>query len=151
MNEILASSGQIRRLQVAHYPELLHLVESLAKGPGFSWDAQKIQEELTFSEAWGFWQGQALIAFVLWRENPEAFEIMILATSPLSRRQGAMKTLLSHIIAGCQKAVWLEVHEFNTSAIKLYQDLGFQPSGVRKNYYSDGASARLMSFLRKDF
>ncbi len=142
---------QMAILKPIQYPELLRLAEAFEITPGFSWTSFKIEEELKVSVAWGLWVSETLWAFVLWRETSDAFEIMALGTDPSSRRQGAMGTLLKHLIAGCQKSIWLEVHEFNLSAIKLYQDLGFQRSGMRKNYYSDGAAAVLMTFLRKDF
>lgn len=145
------NNHQVQALLESHHSELQKLVDSLEKGPGFSWSAEKIQDELKSSEAWGLWAEEELRAFVLWREGLDVYEIMVLGTAPEFRQKGAMKRLLSHLIAGCQKAVWLEVHESNSAAIKLYQHLGFQPSGIRKNYYSDGASAVLMSLIRKDF
>ena len=142
---------KIFALQPAHHPELLSLIEDFETHPGFSWNATQLAEELKVGHGWGLWQQDHLAAFVLGRENDQAFEIMLLGTAPLYRRQGAMRALLQAVIAGSQKAIWLEVHQSNEAAIKLYHDLGFQPTGARKNYYSDGASALLMSFLRKDF
>ena len=145
------SKSLLLRLTESEQIELLALVETFEKSPGFSWSSDKIQQELSHSQAWGLFSEGILKAFVLWREGLDAFEIMALGTHPLARRQGFMKSLLVALIASCQKDILLEVHEFNESAIKLYQDVGFQRSGLRKNYYSDGASAVLMSFLRKDF
>ncbi len=145
------NNHQVQALLESHHSKLLKLVDSIEKGPGFSWSLEKIQDELKSSEAWGWWVDGELRAFVLWREGLDVYEIMALGTAPEFRQKGAMKSLLLHLIAGCQKAVWLEVHELNSAAIKLYQHLGFQPSGIRKNYYSDGASAVLMSLIRKDF
>ncbi len=142
---------QIFRLEEVHFPELLNLIETFEKSPGFNWSPLQVQSELKMSEAWGLRLDSVLRAFVLWREGPDAYEVMALGTDPSLRREGAMRELLSSLIAGCQKSVWLEVHELNHPALKLYHDLGFKPTGLRKNYYSDGASAVLMSFLRKDF
>ncbi len=142
---------RILRLQETQFPELLALIKNFDVSPDFNWSSSKVQADLTISEAWGLWSEGLLRSFVLWREGPDAFEVMALGTDPSLRRQGAMRELLTHLIAGCQKSVWLEVHELNAAALKLYHDLGFKPTGVRKNYYSDGASAVLMSFLRKDF
>ena len=142
---------QILRLNKDQLPEFIALATNLEQTPGFNWSSMQIQSELEISQAWGLWSDGALRSFVLWREGLDAFEVMALGTDLLWRRQGTMRELLGHLIAHCQKSIWLEVHEANEPAIKLYHDLGFQPTGLRKNYYSDGASAVLMSFLRKDF
>ena len=142
---------QILRFQEAQFPELLVLMKNFEASPDFNWSPSEVQADLKISEAWGLWSDGLLHSFVLWREGPDAFEVMALGTDPSLRRQGAMRELLKHLIAGCQKSVWLEVHELNAPALKLDHDLGFKPTGLRKNYYSDGASAVLMSFLRKDF
>ena len=144
-------TGQIFCLKQPQSSELLALTAKLGQTPGFNWSSAQIVSELEISEAWGLWFEGSLRSFVLWREGPDTFEVMALGTDPSWRRQGAMRELLSHLIARCQKTVWLEVLEFNEPAIKLYHDLGFQRTGLRKNYYSDGASAVLMSFLRKEF
>lgn len=40
---------------------------------------------------------------------------------------------------------WLEVRESNQAARALYVKWGFQLSGQRSHYYSDGSTALLMS------
>lgn len=63
-----------------------------------------------------------------------------LAVFPQFRGQGAARALLA-ALQGLEKEVplafiSLEVRESNLPAIRLYERMGFQPVGVRKNFYT---------------
>ena len=63
------------------------------------------------------------------------------AVSPDFRRQGIAKALITELIeqAKAKKLafVTLEVRESNAAARALYAGAGFQPVGIRKNFYSN--------------
>ncbi|VAW46135.1 Ribosomal-protein-S18p-alanine acetyltransferase [hydrothermal vent metagenome] len=64
--------------------------------------------------------------------------ILNVCVAPEYQRKGIAKEALKKILAKLQstfQVIFLEVRESNTSAIKLYQSLGFHKDGVRKNYY----------------
>ncbi|MBP3348706.1 MAG: ribosomal protein S18-alanine N-acetyltransferase [Clostridia bacterium] len=67
--------------------------------------------------------------------------IMNIAVLPSHRRQGLASDLLKLMIdeARARKAVimFLEVRASNVPAQTLYKKFGFEPMGVRKQYYSD--------------
>lgn len=86
-----------------------------------------------------------LIAFVLWRDTGAAWEISFLATQPNAQGQGVMSTLLEHLKANRpqDRPIWLEVHEQNRPARRLYEKIGFVQTGERPKYYSDGGAAIL--------
>jgi ribosomal protein S18 acetylase RimI-like enzyme len=93
----------------------------------------------------------SLAAFLLFRELPDSSEITWLATALDARRQGWMKTLLGRFLrdlhdAKAPTAVWLEVHELNVPAQKLYVDCGFKKVGQRPRYYRDGKAAWLYNY-----
>lgn len=54
--------------------------------------------------------------------------------------RGLGRELLAHMLDQCRQSsvskVFLEVRDTNGKAINLYQSLGFQVDGVRKDYYS---------------
>lgn len=67
-------------------------------------------------------------------------ELELVVTDRNWRRQGLGRSLLQHWLAwarqqGCEEGL-LEVRESNLGAIALYQQLGFEQVGLRKNYYS---------------
>lgn len=115
---------------------------------GFYWPMVDLQEEIWVTEGWGAFKNQKLQAFALYREAGPIWEITVLATDPEARRQGWMEQLLQRMIdaKNHQGEIWLEVHEQNSAARKLYEKLGFRSVGERPRYYRDGARALLYSF-----
>lgn len=62
------------------------------------------------------------------------------------RRKGLSKRLVAHFIrneVGCDN-IYLEVSVLNTSAINLYNSLGFNNLVLKKKFYSDGSDAFAM-------
>ena len=63
------------------------------------------------------------------------------AVSPDFRRQGIAKALITELMKQAQGKglafVTLEVRESNAAARALYAGAGFQPVGIRKNFYSN--------------
>ena len=86
--------------------------------------------------------------FIVYRIAVDEAEIITIGVNPEMRRQGiasAMigiieKTLLNQGV----KKIFLEVAVTNTSAQKLYENMGFKVVGLRPKYY-DGVDAILMS------
>ncbi len=68
-------------------------------------------------------------------------DIMNIVTRKDCRNKGVGTLLLRELISICKKfkanSIFLEVSEDNEPAIKLYQKLGFENVGIRKNYYKD--------------
>lgn len=63
------------------------------------------------------------------------------AVHPDCRRQRVGRCLMDELmrqalLRGADR-ITLEVRPSNTAALKLYEDLGFEPAGVRKGYYTD--------------
>ncbi len=77
-----------------------------------------------------------------------------LAVLPEFRRRGFGRLLLSVLVtyARTQKAafVTLEVREGNIPAVSLYRELGFQQTGIRKNFYRDPEENALILTLSFD-
>lgn len=112
---------------------------------GFDWPPEDLRGEFRSAEGWGVFKSNRLAAFVLFRTNPAAWDISVVASHPEFQRQGLMRSLLSHLIVvkPASKELWLEVHSENTGAWKLYESLGFVKVGERPRYYPDGGTAWL--------
>jgi ribosomal-protein-alanine acetyltransferase len=81
-----------------------------------------------------------LLGFIIARIAADEMEILNLAVSVRTRRQGiAAKMLGAAMAAGKErgaKGAFLEVRESNAGARCFYQSQGFTESGRRKGYYS---------------
>lgn len=64
-------------------------------------------------------------------------ELLFVCTHPIARRHGLAGRLLKETIAMLPvNSVVLEVRSKNEEAIKMYEGLGFEKLGVRRNFYS---------------
>ena len=97
--------------------------------------------------------GRSLRGFILSRLVADEAEILSVAVASARRGKGLARRLLDlHLrrLAGLgARAVYLEVDEGNTPALRLYRRAGFRQVGRRPGYYqsSQGAAALV---LRRD-
>lgn len=88
--------------------------------------------------------GCAIGAAVISAVGEEA-EVLTIGTSAHARRQGCARALMeaAHAAARARgaRAMFLEVAADNDAARALYESLGYQPAGLRKNYYNAGRAA----------
>lgn len=99
--------------------------------------------------------GNDLIAFILSRVVEDEAEILSVAVRRAEGGRGTGgKLLMRHLsrLAGLGvRAVFLEVDEANTPAIKLYARAGFHEVARRPNYYPDAAGKAANALvLRRD-
>ena len=64
-------------------------------------------------------------------------ELVFVVTDTAHKRKGYGESLLAESIKQLGLPCVLEVRESNTPAIKLYEKLGFEFLGARKNFYSN--------------
>ena len=80
-------------------------------------------------------------------------DMMNVAVHPEFRRQGIGEKLVEQLVAQLKgissHALMLEVRASNAPAIGLYEKMGFQQVGLRKNYYRDPKEDALI--LRKEW
>jgi ribosomal protein S18 acetylase RimI-like enzyme len=82
-----------------------------------------------------------IVSFIFFLDLKESIEILYLETHPQFFHNGFMKYLLSQALKNWSKySIWLDVHENNETALKLYFQLGFEKTGHRLNYYKDGGA-----------
>ena len=97
-------------------------------------------------------KGILVASIVIWLIMDEA-HIGTLAVKPGYRRQGIAQELLAASLLeafqrGAQKAM-LEVRENNRGAQNLYRKFGFEPVGLRRDYYKDTHEDAILMTLEK--
>jgi ribosomal-protein-alanine N-acetyltransferase len=89
-----------------------------------------------------------LIGYLIISRYVDAWHVMNVAVAPGHRRRGIASLLLNRLFeltAGrSRRGYTLEVRVSNTGAIKLYEELGFRPRGVRRGYYTDNREDALI-------
>lgn len=87
----------------------------------------------------GDWQENQLIGYALLVRLPFDAELQAIGVLPEQRGQGIGCQLLEAVLAVAARwqseRVLLEVRESNAAAIRLYNSVGFQQDGCRRNYY----------------
>ena len=71
-------------------------------------------------------------------------EIYHIAVAEECRRRGIGEAMIKELLS-LAEVVHLDVRISNTAAIKLYEKCGFKPVYTRKNYYSNGENAIVMT------
>ena len=142
----------VRAATLKDLPGILKILNDL-KGKndpttGFaSWTKSKIESELT--EAHSFvYEEDGISGFILYRTIPDGYEITLLGTDPHKQKRGIMGQTLAVLLKSLKKDqfVWLEVHEGNLAARRLYEKMGFKVTGRRPRYYGGGAACLNLEF-----
>jgi ribosomal-protein-alanine N-acetyltransferase len=90
-----------------------------------------------------------LVAYIVPWFIADELQIANVAVHEDFRRRGLARQLIMHVCDVAQRrncrVVHLEVRRSNTAAWQLYENLGFQITSVRQNYYGPNEDALLMS------
>lgn len=131
------------------------VAEILRQSPeAVSWPEASVREVLG-------WQGILALAiegrgevvgFLIGRQLRDEAEVLNLAVSPETRRNGAGGALLRTAVAEFRKRgvnrVFLEVRESNAAGIAFYAKHSFSKLGRREGYYRDPAEAAIVMEIR---
>ena len=135
-----------------HVPQIARLERECFADP---WSQQSIASEL--HNPLSLWlvaqEGQTLLGYVGSQTCLDETDMMNIAVSPASRRQGVARALIEALVSALRergsKQLTLEVRDSNASARALYEKLGFSEIGRRKNYYRNPKEDALI--LRKEW
>ncbi|MGL5985005.1 MAG: GNAT family N-acetyltransferase [Cetobacterium sp.] len=86
--------------------------------------------------------------YLILHDSYDLYEIMKIGVKNDYRKNKIGKELISFYFQNYKQNLFLEVRESNDIAIKFYIKNGFIKVGQRKNYYSNGETAILMSLER---
>ena len=139
-------------MKAEHVPQVAQLEKLCFADP---WSEMSIASEL--QNIWSYWvvavEGDQVVGYVGSQSSIDETDIMNIAVHPDWRRRGIAEKLIDCLIAELKKrgshALMLEVRVSNDSAIALYEKLGFQQVGCRKNYYRNPKEDALI--LRKEW
>lgn len=91
-----------------------------------------------------------ILGYACWWVIGDEVHILNLAVHPHYRRRGIGRLLLEVVQDTARQVearlVTLEVHHDNEAAQTLYAAHGFVPTGLRRNYYSQGRHAVVMTW-----
>lgn len=106
----------------------------------FPWTEQILSDCLRVG--YGCWVAESdgvIVGYVIYSMAAGEAHILNLCVDPLYQRRGLGQQVLTHVIAQLRQqpvdTVFLEVRQSNKPAQRLYQKLGFNEIGRRKNYY----------------
>ena len=89
-----------------------------------------------------------LLGYLIISRYVDAWHVMNLAVAPKHRRKriaaGLLERLFEVTAGEGRRGYTLEVRVSNDVAIKLYEQAGFKPRGVRRGYYTDNREDALI-------
>ena len=89
-----------------------------------------------------------LLGYLIISRYVDAWHVMNLAVAPKHRRRRIASSLLERLfeLTGGEgrRGYTLEVRVSNDVAIKLYEQAGFKPRGIRRGYYTDNREDALI-------
>jgi ribosomal-protein-alanine N-acetyltransferase len=140
---------EIRRLSLQDLDPIVAIENAVYPTP---WSRSMFAGELAkpSSVSLGAFDEEAggLVAYLIVSRYVDAWHIMNVAVHPGYRRQGVASRLLDELFeltAGDpRRGYTLEVRVSNATAIALYERFGFEPSGIRRGYYTDNREDALI-------
>jgi ribosomal-protein-alanine N-acetyltransferase len=141
---------EIRRLALSDLSEIDRIERQSYPTP---WSRSMFAGELAKSSSitLGAFEPEAsdrLVGYLVVSRYVDAWHIMNVAVDPAHRRRGIATKLLDALFAmtadDSRRGYTLEVRVSNTTAIALYERLGFQATGVRRGYYTDNREDALV-------
>ena len=145
----MSADIEIRRLELRDLSSIEEIERSSYPTP---WSRSMFASELAkpSSLCLGAFEADTgrLIGYLIISRYVDAWHVMNVAVAPGHSRRGIASLLLNRLFeltAGrSRRGYTLEVRVSNTGAIKLYEELGFRPRGVRRGYYTDNREDALI-------
>lgn len=139
-------------MQETHVPQIAQLEKLCFADP---WSEKSIASEL--NNPLSLWivamDGEQLAGYVGSQSVMGESDMMNIAVAPQYRRKGIAQGLVSRLVEMLKEkgnqSLSLEVRVSNTSAVSLYEKMGFTQVGRRPNYYRNPKEDALI--LRKEW
>lgn len=141
--------GQRVKIRNAIPDDITSILKIESEGSG-RWKRDFFETELNtgFSLFLVALMGEAIIGFAVAWDIPGEIQLQNIAVDKDYRREGCGTKLIESLCSLLEhkrpERILLELRISNLPALKFYRFLGFEKTGIRKNYYGDGDDALLM-------
>ena len=148
MIQARAAALDVRRLSLSDLSDIERVEQRVYATP---WSRSMFAGELAKPSSislGAFTETGRLVGYLVVSRYVDAWHIMNLAVDLDQRRQGIASLLLDELFALTagdeRRGYTLEVRVSNRAAVLLYERYGFEPSGVRRGYYTDNREDALI-------
>ena len=137
----------IRRLRLADLASIERVERRAYPTP---WSRTMFAGEIAkpTSLCFGGFAGDSLAGYIIVSRHVDAWHVMNVAVDEPFRRQGLAQRMLETVFAETAddgtRGYTLEVRVSNHGAIRLYERLRFEPTGIRRGYYTDNREDALI-------
>ena len=120
-----------------HLPKVLQVEQSAYSHP---WTQGNFVDSIASGYYTPVWvQDEHLLGYLVAMRGADELHLLNITVAPGFQRRGWGSHMLHTLIEWARErgvhAIWLEVRASNRGAIAMYQTLGFEQQGERKNYY----------------
>ena len=137
----------IQSANKSHLDEILDIEKIVFTKP---WTREQLKNDLvlsTNSENWVYMEDQQVAGYILGWKVMDEFHLNNIAVQSDFQRRDIRRSLIEHVKNRFQsqdiQRIYLEVSGENKPAQRLYESMGFQMKGLRRNYYAKGEHAFL--------
>ncbi|WP_303903652.1 ribosomal protein S18-alanine N-acetyltransferase [Thiohalomonas denitrificans] len=137
-----AAPDSMPRLRPMLDADIVQVMEIEREVYPFGWTEAIFRDCLRVGYSCWVWEREGeIIGYSVMSTGAGEAHVLNLAVRPNWRRRGLGRGMLEHLITVAERydveAILLEVRPSNRTAMKLYEDLGFQEISRRRNYYPD--------------
>ncbi len=140
----------IRCLSESDLPQILRIENLVFRPP---WPEEAFQE-VGCTQSWVICDADVLRGYIMYHVVPDEAVIINFAIDPDHWQLGLGTILLDHtlklILDQNVNTIYLDVRRSNLAALRLYQKFGFNPLGVRRNYYSEPVEDAIVMVRHRD-
>lgn len=127
----------IRSFQEKDFSSILQIEKA---GQIIPWSEKMLRDSLVANhQVWVLQNKQLIVGFIIFYIIAGECHILNFCVDPTQRGKGLGKRLLQYVVQYAKEhradMILLEVRQSNCVALTLYQQLGFNEIGIRKNYY----------------
>ena len=128
--------GMLQKVRTFEEKDIAKVADMLADVPD-GWSRKALEDSLTNQNIKSFvlQQEDDIAAFAAYLVADDA-ELVFVVTDKNNQRKGCGRALLTQTLNFLKLPCVLEVRESNIPAINLYESVGFELIGKRKNFYT---------------